>query len=80
MVFIPPAPQKPSEKSIFMAISEGFHHTGIVIANAGLSLYYAKLVLDAHGGTISVENNKPQGSIINIVLPLYIKPRPEVKF
>jgi len=42
-----------------------------VDANAGLSLYYAKLVVDAHGGTISVDRNQPRGSMINITLPLF---------
>ncbi|NQV02171.1 MAG: HAMP domain-containing histidine kinase [Bacteroidia bacterium] len=37
-----------------------------VDANVGLSLYYAKLVMDAHGGSISVEKNRPKGSVINI--------------
>ena len=40
-----------------------------VDSNVGLSLYYAKLVMDAHGGTISVEKNKPNGSVINLLIP-----------
>jgi len=52
---------------LFKPFSNVKHH---VDSNTGLSLYYAKLVIDAHGGTISVENNKPSGSIINFVLPL----------
>jgi len=42
------------------------HH---VDSNVGLSLYYAKLVMEAHGGTISVEKNKPKGSVINLLIP-----------
>ncbi|MEI7981016.1 MAG: hybrid sensor histidine kinase/response regulator [Bacteroidota bacterium] len=40
-----------------------------VDANAGLSLYYAKLVMDANEGTISVEKNIPKGTVVRLSLP-----------
>jgi K+-sensing histidine kinase KdpD len=36
----------------------------------GLGLYFCKLAVEAHGGTIEVEPNEPFGSIFRIVMPL----------
>jgi two-component system sensor histidine kinase/response regulator len=55
-----------SMQQLFKPFSNTKHH---VDSNAGLSLYYAKLVMDLHGGTIAVEPNKPAGSIVTIILP-----------
>ena len=38
------------------------------VPQVGLGLSFCKQVLDAHGGTISVEDNDPQGSIFTIHL------------
>lgn len=52
-------------QQLFKPFSNTRHH---VDSNVGLSLYYAKLVMDAHGGKISVGKNTPQGSIVNLAL------------
>ena len=36
----------------------------------GLGLYYVKTVLEAHGGTVAVRDNKPSGAVFVIFLPL----------
>lgn len=36
----------------------------------GLGLYLCKAIVEAHGGTIGVEDNKPQGAIFRFTLPL----------
>ncbi len=38
------------------------------VSKIGLGLAFCKLVIDAHGGDISVKNNQPQGSIFEINL------------
>lgn len=50
-------------QQLFKPFSNTRHH---IDTNVGLSLYYAKLVMDAHGWKISVDRNIPQGSIINL--------------
>lgn len=54
-------------QQLFKPFSNTKHH---VDANAGLSLYYARLVMDLHGGTIAVEPNRPHGSVVTITLPV----------
>jgi len=39
------------------------------ISQIGLGLAFCKLVVEAHGGTIEVRDNQPQGSIFQITLP-----------
>lgn len=39
------------------------------VGGTGLGLYWAKRVIDLHGGSITYSPNKPQGSIFEIVLP-----------
>ncbi|MGB8355332.1 MAG: response regulator [Chthoniobacteraceae bacterium] len=36
----------------------------------GLGLYFCKLAIEAHGGSINVEPNEPFGSVFRIVLPV----------
>ena len=36
----------------------------------GLGLYLCKAIIEAHGGTISVTDNRPQGSVFSFTLPL----------
>ncbi len=50
-------------KNLFKPFSNTKHHTD---ENMGLSLYYAKLVMDAHEGSISIEPNQPKGSIVKL--------------
>lgn len=57
-------------QQLFKPFSNTKHH---VDANAGLSLYYAKLVMDAHAGTITVEDNNPRGSLISLTFPFLSK-------
>lgn len=50
---------------LFKPFSNTKYH---VDSNAGLSLFYSKLVMDAHGGTISVAKNQPKGSVVTLSL------------
>jgi len=36
----------------------------------GLGLYLCKAIVEAHGGTISVEDNQPRGAVFSFTLPL----------
>ena len=36
----------------------------------GLGLYLCKAIVEAHGGTIRVEDNQPQGAVFSFTLPL----------
>ena len=36
----------------------------------GLGLYLCKAIVEAHGGTIEVKDNKPQGAIFSFTLPM----------
>ena len=36
----------------------------------GLGLYLCKVIVEAHGGTISVADNNPQGAVFTFTLPL----------
>ncbi len=38
------------------------------ISQIGLGLAFCKMIVEAHGGTISVDNNQPQGAIFEITL------------
>ncbi|WP_254175081.1 sensor histidine kinase [Planktothrix pseudagardhii] len=38
------------------------------ISQIGLGLAFCKMIVEAHGGTITVDNNQPQGSIFEITL------------
>lgn len=39
------------------------------IEGTGLGLYWAKKIIDLHGGDIRYKHNRPQGSVFDIVLP-----------
>jgi signal transduction histidine kinase len=53
-------------KNLFKPFSNVKSH---IDANIGVSLYYAKLVMDAHGGLITVEKNEPMGSVVRLIIP-----------
>ena len=40
------------------------------LRQTGLGLYFCRLVAEAHGGTISVSDNSPCGSIFRLSIPL----------
>lgn len=52
-------------EQLFKPFSNTRHH---VDSNVGLSLYYAKLVMEAHSGSIGVEKNVPAGSVVTLSL------------
>lgn len=39
------------------------------VSQIGLGLAFCKMIVEAHGGTIRVENNQPQGAIFEITFP-----------
>ncbi len=55
-------------QNLFKPFSNTRHH---VDSNAGLSLYFVKLVMEAHGGLASVEN-QPGGSAVTLSLPFNV--------
>jgi len=38
------------------------------VSQIGLGLAFCKMVVEAHSGTIFVEDNQPQGSIFTVLL------------
>ncbi len=55
-----------SQKHIFKKYDIGTFRKGI--SQTGLGLAFCKLAVEAHGGTISVENNQLQGSIFTVLI------------
>ncbi|CAD5963905.1 Adaptive-response sensory-kinase SasA [Planktothrix tepida] len=55
-----------SRQRIFEKYDIGTFRKGI--PQIGLGLAFCKLAVEAHGGTISIENNAPQGSIFTVVI------------
>lgn len=55
--------------SIFLPLTRGSHSIGKV-KGSGIGLAVVKEVAEAHGGKISVKNNKNKGSIFEIIIPL----------
>ncbi|AUS99347.1 hybrid sensor histidine kinase/response regulator [Nostoc sp. CENA543] len=39
------------------------------VSQLGLGLAFCKMAIEAHGGTITVKNNQPRGSVFTVVLP-----------
>ncbi|WP_066423590.1 response regulator [Anabaena sp. 4-3] len=39
------------------------------VSQLGLGLAFCKMAIEAHGGTITVENNQPQGAVFTVFLP-----------
>lgn len=54
-----------------LAIFEPYESTDMSkgVAQIGLGLTFCKTVAEAHGGSITVTNNQPQGSIFSLTLP-----------
>ncbi|MGB3754813.1 MAG: hybrid sensor histidine kinase/response regulator [Rivularia sp. (in: cyanobacteria)] len=55
------------QHKIFEKYEIGTLMTGV--SQIGLGLAFCKMVVEAHGGKISVRNNQPQGAIFEIILP-----------
>jgi signal transduction histidine kinase len=55
-------------------IFDAFHSTKKTGAHVGLGLPNVRRIIDAHGGSVSVESTPGQGSIFTIVLPLAADP------
>ncbi|MEO1519711.1 MAG: response regulator [Cyanobacteria bacterium J06633_2] len=53
-------------QAIFKPYETGQHIGGV--SQIGLGLSFCKLVVDAHGGCISVNNNQPTGAIFKVVM------------
>ena len=48
---------------------EKFTQLKSVAGSSGIGLSFCKLIVEAHGGRIEVEDNKPQGSIFKVCIP-----------
>ena len=55
-------------EQIFEAYHVGEHVSGV--SQIGLGLSFCKMVIEAHQGTIVVEDNQPQGAIFMVKLPV----------
>lgn len=54
------------QERIFEKYDVGTFHKGI--AQTGLGLAFCKMAVEAHGGTITVDNNEPQGTIFTVLI------------
>ena len=45
------------------------NHESHVDQNTGMGLYLAKVIVDAHSGTISVVNRETRGATVTVILP-----------
>ena len=62
-------PDEEKEK-IFDKFYCGSHKIADNRRSLGLGLYLCKAVIEAHGGTIRVEDNRPKGAVFSFTLPL----------
>lgn len=62
-----PGVREELRQSIFEKYEIGTFMKGV--AQIGLGLAFCKMAIEAHDGTISVEDNQPKGSIFTILLP-----------
>ena len=64
----PGIPDSEKEK-IFEMFYTGVSHTADSNRSLGLGLSLCRSIINAHGGTITVFDNKPTGSIFEFTLP-----------
>lgn len=57
---------KASRDNLFNALG---NLEGHIDRNIGMGLHIARLIIDAHGGSITVRNRNPKGAIVEIQLP-----------
>jgi signal transduction histidine kinase len=60
---------------LFERYYRGTNVSGIV--GSGIGLYFVKVVIDLHGGSIKVESSENHGSCFSISLPMARAPGPE---
>lgn len=58
------------KERIFEKFYSGKHKIADNRRSLGLGLYLCKAIVEAHGGTISVNDNKPMGSVFCFTIPL----------
>lgn len=58
------------QKKLFQKFSRLNNPLSALVSGSGLGLYWAKKVIDLHGGTITVESKEGEGSTFIITLPL----------
>ena len=61
---------KEEKEEVFTKFYRGEHNLSRKIRGLGLGLYFVKRIVDAHGGTISLESTIGEGSTFTIDLPL----------
>ena len=62
-------PDEEKEK-IFEKFYSGNHRIADNRRSIGLGLYLCRAIVEAHGGTIHVEDNRPSGAVFVFTLPL----------
>jgi two-component system sensor histidine kinase ResE len=58
------------QKGLFLPFQRAATAVRSVIPGTGLSLYVAKIIVDAHGGTISLQSKVGRGTTVTVRLPL----------
>jgi PAS domain S-box-containing protein len=58
------------QKGLFLPFQRAASTVRSVIPGTGLGLYVAKIIVDAHGGTISMRSKTGQGTTVTVRLPL----------
>lgn len=58
------------KKHLFHKFVQAHNHAGVEEKGTGLGLVISKAIVEAHGGKLWVEDNKPQGSKFIFTLPL----------
>lgn len=58
------------KERVFDMFYTGGHGIADSRRSLGLGLYLCRTIVEAHGGTISVEDNQPQGAVFTFTLPM----------